>query len=204
MSDFNYGKHQDTANMVCAKGNFLPDELDFLLNSYDFDEQWGVTVNQRLIRLGVLDTIGLQEIITEWRQWLRILEDLAQQEELARESEAIRRLASVSAPTRFHTLSIFMWHAYEYSVEDVREFARFSNTALKVRGDIFRNVARRLDEYDGTISSLNFVLEVFEPYKKHIEGPMKRKHEARTSPSGVRTAAERLDAIRLKYSDDIN
>lgn len=61
MSDSNYGKHQATANMIREKGKLLPDELDFVLNCFDFDEQWGVTVEQRLIRLGVLDETALEE-----------------------------------------------------------------------------------------------------------------------------------------------
>jgi hypothetical protein len=204
MSDFYYGKHQDTANRVCEKGQFKPVELDFLLNCFDFDEQWGVTVEQRLIRLGVLNETGLGEIFASWRRWLEALELLAAQEEREREVEAVKRLASVSPLNRFHTMTVFMWHAYDYTLEEVRDFIQVSNTARAVRGDVFRNVASRLDEYDGTISSMNYVLELFEPYKKHIEGPMKRKHESRLAPSSIRSASERLDAIRLKYSDDIN
>lgn len=205
MTYFNYGKHQATANKVCEKGRFLPDELDFLLTAFDYDEQWGVTVEQRLIRLGVLDDTGLDEIITEWRRWLEELERLAREEERSLEREAMQRIQELPDRNVKNKMMIFMWHAYDYSESDFEQFRSLVKTATRVRGlNANPKIKALLMAYDGSTRAMFDVLVIFEPYKKHIEGPMKRKHDARLSPSGARTASERLDAIRLKYSDDIN
>lgn len=78
-----------------------------------------------------------------WRSWL--------ERKSEREIEAISRLKSVSPPKRLHTLTVFMRYAYDYTAEVVHEFIQVSSTAREVRGDVFRNVASRLDEYDGSI-----------------------------------------------------
>lgn len=205
MTDLNYGKHQATAEMLCKQGPFEPEILDYVLRNFAFDEQWGVTLEQKLIRLGVLTSVDLRETLDSWRSWLDRLEALAVREELDREMRA-RTLVKALAPNQTQArMAVFMWHAYDYSEQEFNEFLALIRTAINIRGNTGnKQIPLRLMEYDGSIKSMNNLLQVFETYKNHIERRVKLKHDARLNPSGIRAAIERLDAMRLKCSDDIN
>lgn len=124
-----------------------------------------------------------------------------------RVNDAEIRITSVSSSNPLLKLPVFMWQVYDYSKEDFGSFTeliRTDRSILGTRSSLSKTVADLLQDYDGSLSSALAIFEVFDPYKKRLEIKVKMKKDSRGEHSIARAGVERLDARRLKYSDDIN
>ena len=124
-----------------------------------------------------------------------------------RVNDAEIRITSVSSSNPLLKLPVFMWQVYDYSKEDFGSFTeliRTDRSILGTRSSLSKTVADLLQDYDGSLSSALAIFEVFDPYKKRLEIKVKMKKDSRGEHSIARAGFERLDARRLKYSDDIN
>ena len=124
-----------------------------------------------------------------------------------RSREASHLLEAVQSKNPLLKLPIFMWQVYDYSNGDFEVFKQLMRTdksVLGVRISIPQKVGDALEGYDGSLLSVHAIFDVFDPYKRRLEVKIKMKQDSRGQTSNARPGAERLDAIRLKHSDDIN
>jgi hypothetical protein len=125
----------------------------------------------------------------------------------SRSKEAAMRLGAIKSSNTLLKLPVFMWQVYDYSDSDFelfKELMRTDKSVLGVRISFPQKAVKELEDYDGSLASAQAIFAVFESYKDRLEIKIKMKKDSRSQTSNVRPGAERLDAIRLKHSDDIN